>query len=599
MYIHDLFSESWKDLEAPTQYLGEGKSHELASLLLTEAVQNSLHATKEPIFLLFLDAKSAFDRVVRQFLIRELYFSGMDGNSLLYIDHRLGNRKTFLEWNKILMGPIQDNIGLEQGGINSGDFYKLYNNEQLDTAQRSELGVQISGVTVSSIGDADDVVLCTNDIHKLQCLLLLSELYCKKFKVELCAEKTRLLAITTRSNQELVDIEKMTNTISLNGANVTFEDTAEHVGIVRSVSGNLVNLFDRITRHKRALGAILGAGLAQSHRANPAAGLKIQQIYGEPKLMSGLASLVLNSSEIELITQHAKKTIENNQKLLPKTPASVVYFLGGSLPGKAILHLKQITLFGMICRLPGNILHTIAVEKLSFARISSSSWFLIIRDLCLLYELPHPLELLSKPLTKPCFKKLVKSHIIDYWERFYRTEASSLQSLQYFHPCFMSLVSPHPIWTSAKSNPYEVHKARVQAIMLSGRYRTELLTSNWTTNDGTCLLPSCSGMLHVESIEHILIFCPALADARTNVFRLWFSAAQRNPQLSPIIRSALTSSITYRTQFLLDCSVLPEVIRLVQSEGSHHLDQLLYLSRTLCYALHRERLKLLGKWKSC
>ena len=81
------------------------------------------------------------------------------------------------------MGPICDNVGVEQGGINSGDFYKLYNNSQLEDAQKSGLGVQIGSsklsntMKLSAVGQADDVVLCSNNIYSLQCLLRLTTSY--------------------------------------------------------------------------------------------------------------------------------------------------------------------------------------------------------------------------------------------------------------------------------------------------------------------------------------------------------------------------------------------------------------------------------------
>ena len=52
-----------------TQFQGPGSSHELAGLLLSEAIQHSLLVSKKPVFALFLDAKSAFDKVVREILI--------------------------------------------------------------------------------------------------------------------------------------------------------------------------------------------------------------------------------------------------------------------------------------------------------------------------------------------------------------------------------------------------------------------------------------------------------------------------------------------------------------------------------------------------
>ena len=81
MYIHQLFITKWNQDQAATQYQGEGSNHDLAALLLTETIQYSLHISKEPLFLLFLDAKSAFDTVVARFLIRNLYCTGMEGKS--------------------------------------------------------------------------------------------------------------------------------------------------------------------------------------------------------------------------------------------------------------------------------------------------------------------------------------------------------------------------------------------------------------------------------------------------------------------------------------------------------------------------------------
>ena len=94
-----------------------------------------------------------------------------------------------------MMGPILDSLVLEQGGKNSSDFYKVYNNIQLVTAQESKLGVELGGsdpLVVSSIGQADAVALVSNDIFALQHLLELSLDYCKKHHVTLRSDKTKL-----------------------------------------------------------------------------------------------------------------------------------------------------------------------------------------------------------------------------------------------------------------------------------------------------------------------------------------------------------------------------------------------------------------------
>ena len=96
------------------------------------------------------------------------------------------------------------------------------------------------------------------------------------------------------------------------------------------------------------------------------------------------------------------------------------------------------------------------------------SWFLNIRDTCLLYVMPHPFALLKRPLPRERFKKLLKSLMISYWEVKLRGESALLPSLKYFKPEFHSLATPHPILWAPGSNLYEVSKA---VRMLSGRYR--------------------------------------------------------------------------------------------------------------------------------
>ena len=109
-------------LHPTTQYQGTGSSHELAALLLTEVIQYSLYVVAQPVYWLALDAESAFDRCLRQVLTSDLY-------------------------------------------KNSSDYYKLYNNEQLKSAQTSGLGVDIGSDVISAIGQADDVILAASSLY--------------------------------------------------------------------------------------------------------------------------------------------------------------------------------------------------------------------------------------------------------------------------------------------------------------------------------------------------------------------------------------------------------------------------------------------------
>ena len=186
-YLVELIDAGWSACQAPTQFQGNNSSHELAAIAITEAVLHGIHVNNDPVFMLLLDALSAFNRVVIEHAVRCAYLAGTVDEGLLYLDNRLRSRRTFIEWESELLGPICDTMGVEQGGCASDRIYRLVNNEQLETAQRSELGVDLglsllgSGnlerLTLSAVGQADDVALLSSDLKSLKTLLHLINLY--------------------------------------------------------------------------------------------------------------------------------------------------------------------------------------------------------------------------------------------------------------------------------------------------------------------------------------------------------------------------------------------------------------------------------------
>ena len=596
--IYDLYSKVWDKQQASTQLQGKGSSHELASLLVTEVIQYSLNVNKKPMYILFLDAKSAFDLVIREFLVANLYQYGIRDQGLILIDERLKNRKTFCEWDKKLMGPILDLWGLEQGGKNSSDFFKVYNNQQITTANDSELGVVMGeGLVISAIGQADDVALVSNDIFKLQNLLTLSLEFCRRHHVHLSSEKTKLLCYSNSSTKYQAYYDQLVSPVCVDMKKVQFSNEAEHVGVTRSPLGNTAHIFNRFNAHRKAISAISAAGISRQRRANPAALVRVQQVFGIPVLLSGISTLVLKKGEIDLISQKIKKIFQHCLKLPDSTPRSVVAFLCGALPGTAIIHLKQFTTFGMITRMPGSPLHKHAVHVLTSLQLSANSWFFTIHKLCIQYGLPHPLDLLQNPPPKLTYKRKVKAHVIDYWEQRLRAEVADLDSLLYFNPEYMSLTRPHPIWTACGPNPFEVHKACCAAKMLAGRYLTDWLQRHWTQNkSGRCLLPLCSSLETPGTLEHLLLFCPSLATKRSDLLNLAVRVAAEHPVLSNILDQFLFKQQvpTATIQLLLDCSSIPEVILTKENYGPMIRDRLLYLGRTWCYSIHRDRMTQLG-----
>ena len=162
--------------------------------------------------------------------------------------------------------------------------------------------------------------------------------------------------------------------------------------------------------------------------------------------------------------------------------------------------------------------------------------------------MPHPLKLLDFPPSKDDLKKLATARVIDYWETKLRGEAALLPSLQNFKPEFMSLKTPHLIWKTVGSNPYEVSKAMQQVRFLLGCYRSSHLEKHFSKNiDGSC--NNCNSG-ESETVEHILISCIAYNETKEKLYRLWTST--KIPIVHELVLGALSSDGKYILQFLLD-----------------------------------------------
>ena len=230
-----------------------------------------------------------------------------------------------------------------------------------------------------------------------------------------------------------------------------------------------------------------------------------------------------------------KVTLERLQRLYPRTPSSAVYFLSGTLPAPAILHMRQLGLLLMIALLgPTNILWKHGTYILNHSL--KHSWFSQVRDLTLKYSLPDPLFTLAfPPSSKSTWKAKVKSAITAHWHKKLATEASNLPSLQFLRPSFLPLGrGTHPLWATSGSSSTTVRAATVQARMLSGRYRTDWLRRHWTGESGPCHLPTCNSTQ--GDLPHLLSgACTALAPTLARTLQYWEKCLSPLPHLLPTL----------------------------------------------------------------
>ena len=122
-----------------------------------------------------------------------------------------------------------------------------------------------------------------------------------------------------------VALSKATSAIEIGSERIPFSTSAEHFGMLRSISGNEPAILERFKAHGKALSGVLHTGMAKGHRGNPASSLHIDKLYAIPVLMSGLAQLVLSDQEITMIDQHHKETLRCLLRLHQNTSWLIVF----------------------------------------------------------------------------------------------------------------------------------------------------------------------------------------------------------------------------------------------------------------------------------
>ena len=99
-----------------------------------------------------------------------------------------------------------------------------------------------------------------------------------------------------------------------------------------------------------------------------------------------------------------------------------------------------------------------------------------------------------------------------------------------------------------------------------------------------------------EHLPHILAICPALQQTREKLVKFTISYCEQVPHLSQLVFTFLVPDHPLYCHFLLDCSTIPAVTTAVQEYGNEYLYYLFQITHTWCYNLHRERMKILGRW---
>ena len=166
----------------------------LDNIFILQSILEISEQSKNNVFMMSIDLKSAYDMVDRRILMEKLaqlgfppqivnflknYYSGD------YIETSMGEAKS----NKHFMGR-----GLRQGCNLSPVLFTLFLSELGLRLERFGGGCKIGNLYINAMLFADDIILVANTKEELLCLQLEVEQFCTDFGMMVSREKTMLIA---------------------------------------------------------------------------------------------------------------------------------------------------------------------------------------------------------------------------------------------------------------------------------------------------------------------------------------------------------------------------------------------------------------------
>ena len=543
----------------------KGVSQTSAALILTEIIAEA-NDSNSPLYLGFLDAQKAFDKVWHQSMLRKVYLAGIEGNQWTIISEMYRDLNSRVKWDNVLSSSFEEKQGVRQGGVLSPTCYKMFINPLLRTYETHHLGCHIGTIYCGTPTVADDITLASFDQYELQTMLNIQGDYATSEKYQISESKSQILHI----KEAVIDTKH-----TLNGTAIPSSASATHLGITRDNyskhnTGTVAQ--DRISTSRKALYAMMGSGLHGANGLNPQVSLHLIRVYVLPRLIYGLDVIRMTAKDTALLTAYHKKLLKQIQHLPDRASDAASYLLLGEAPLEAEIHKRTLTMFGAVCRDYESVPNQLAWRQLATKKKTSHSWFIHVATLLHKYGLPNPHDLLESPPGKHAWKNTVYRAIDSHWEKHLKTNAKTKPTLKYVNIDQLKVGKIHRNWESAGCEKMTVTKAAIKCRLLTGSLILQSTKHRFNQHevDPTCIL--CHN--GPETRRHFLLECPALQEARSP----FIQAMRTNQEMHTLL--------PWNNAEQLMAAILDSENTKLTSPGKDNLEN---IARGMCYRLYVTR----------
>ncbi|CAC5380870.1 unnamed protein product [Mytilus coruscus] len=174
--------------------------------VIFEEVDRQYSDKNSPFYITLLGAKSAFDVVLINMLMRKLFLLDIDPATWSLIDDLHLNTSCNIKWKNQLSKKFKVHQGVKQGGLLSADLYKLYIEDLLSLYERSAQGCKIGHININAVACAVDIAVWIDKPYDLQILVNHALQYSQLHHYTLQPQKSVIIQHVQHDNRHQIAI---------------------------------------------------------------------------------------------------------------------------------------------------------------------------------------------------------------------------------------------------------------------------------------------------------------------------------------------------------------------------------------------------------
>ena len=248
------------------------------------------------------------------------------------------------------------------------------------------------------------------------------------------------------------------------------------------------NVECNIQKARRTVYSLMGTGLHGENGLDPEAAISLFQTYVIPVLFYGLEVILPTGKALDTLEIQYKKLLKQILSLPCTTADPAVYLLSGLLPAEVLIHKRMLTLYGNITRLSDDSVEKcLASRQLEVKTFKSHSWFIAVKKVLILYDLPSTESLLDNPLGKLEWKKQFNIVINEHWTEKILCRSELYSSLRYLSKTFI-VGKCHPAVKPYCYSNRDIYRIPVKNKILTGTYILQSNRAKFNQNEEN---PTC------------------------------------------------------------------------------------------------------------